>query len=474
MLSQVVYSQPPSPSGGVLKSSWYPPDGLDGDAYAYDSFTLGSTQTIDQIQWRGGYTNFQSGAGESPVFDFTISIYASIPAGIQPDVVHPPLARYTVGGNAGETPAGIIGSIPMYSYSYTLSTPFQAQAGTKYWVQIEASQRLTPNYSWPPDWGLETGTGGDGSHFQAITGGTNGGGTLYYTASGDTAFTLLSSGPAAPLTPTVTVGGGPFTYDGASHAAVATVTDVNANPVNGTVRFYYSQSGVSSPPINAGTYNVQATFTSSDPAYGNATATGSLTINPARTAVALGSSRPGPVAYGTPVTFTATVTNTDTAAVPAGYVTFLKGGTYLGRGSLVNGVATFATSTLPVGTDVITAAFSTPNFVASTSNAVTWLVSPAHTSIRLMTTATGPVAFGRPAAFSVVVTNTTTAPVPVGYVVFMDGLTVMGKVNLGPTGRASYTIKSLSRGTHAKVTALFVGTSGFLRSASAPLSLRIV
>ncbi len=201
-----VYVQPPSASGGVMKSAWYPPDGLDGDSYAYESFVLNSTQSITRIDWRGGYTNNLSGAGESPVYDFTISIYPSIAAGIQPDVTSQPLAQYTVGGNAGETSVGTVGGIPMYSYHYNLPTAFQAKAGTKYWVQIEASQGLTPNYYWPPDWGWAYGTGSDGSHFQATTGGTNGGGTLYQMLSGDLAFTLRTtvSGPGVYVSPAAT------------------------------------------------------------------------------------------------------------------------------------------------------------------------------------------------------------------------------------------------------------------------------
>ena len=51
-----------------------------------------------------------------------------------------------------------------------------ATGGIIYWLQIEASQGLTPYpYYWPPDWGFAVGTGGNGSHFRAITGGTGGG-----------------------------------------------------------------------------------------------------------------------------------------------------------------------------------------------------------------------------------------------------------------------------------------------------------
>lgn len=197
---QPVYSQPSDSTGNVYKSAWYAPDGLDGDAYVYDAFTLASSKAIQEIDWRGGYTNNKSGAGVAPVYDFTIKILPSIAAGIQPDIIATPLATYHVGNNAGETPYAMVGSEQLYDYHYALPTTFQAQAGTKYWLQIEASQGVTPTYGWPPDWGLASASGGDGSHFNAITGGTNGGGTLYYNGSGDAAFTLLSSsGPTSTI-----------------------------------------------------------------------------------------------------------------------------------------------------------------------------------------------------------------------------------------------------------------------------------
>ena len=85
-----------------------------------------------------------------------------------------------------------------------------------------------------------------------------------------------------PATPTITVNGGPFNYDGTPQAATATAAGVDGvTPVAGTLSFTYN--GSSTPPTAAGTYSVTATFTSADPDYANATATGSLTINPALT-----------------------------------------------------------------------------------------------------------------------------------------------------------------------------------------------
>lgn len=194
----IVYSQAPEGTGTVIKSAWYPPDGLDGDIYAFDDFVLNTTQNITEIRWRGGYTNYLSGAGKSPVFNFIIRFYANINTANEPDVTSKGLVKYSVGGNAGETLAGTFGGVEMYDYHYVLPKPFIATAGVKYWLQIEAEQGVTPFYYWPPDWGFSRGTGGTGGYFRAITGGTNGGGTLFQRMSGDLAFTLVNNSATQP------------------------------------------------------------------------------------------------------------------------------------------------------------------------------------------------------------------------------------------------------------------------------------
>ena len=80
-----------------------------------------------------------------------------------------------------------------------------------------------------------------------------------------------------PATPTIAVSGGPFTYDGAAHGAIGTVTGVNGEALGAAALTY---NGDPSAPINASTYAVAASF----PAGGNytaATGAGSLTILPA-------------------------------------------------------------------------------------------------------------------------------------------------------------------------------------------------
>ena len=51
----LVFEQPPDPAGGVLVSSWVPPDGTDYDQFVYDSFQIATTTPITEVHWRGGY-----------------------------------------------------------------------------------------------------------------------------------------------------------------------------------------------------------------------------------------------------------------------------------------------------------------------------------------------------------------------------------------------------------------------------------
>lgn len=183
----VVFSQAPSPSGGLIASSWVDSNGSDADMYAYDNFTLATTESITAISWRGGYIY---GGTYGSCFDFYVTFFDSIPGGSQPHVGNPQLedtnpiylVKHHVGGTANPTYAGTFGGTPMYDYTYTLPASFVAAAGTKYWVRIEASQ---PTY---PDWGIAVGTGGDGQHFQFSTGAA-----MFSMVSSDAAFTLYNA-----------------------------------------------------------------------------------------------------------------------------------------------------------------------------------------------------------------------------------------------------------------------------------------
>ena len=190
---EAIYMQLPAANGGAIQSSWYNPNnnqaGSDSDQWVWDGFRLTTTRSISEVDWRGGYDPSRLGLG-GPVTDFTVAIYSSIPAEIQPDLTAPPLAQFDVGGNAGQTLAGTFGGMAVYDYKFILPTPFQATAGTKYWLQIEASQG-----GYPPDWGIALGTGGDGQHFRKIP---LGGDYAYQIISGDAVFTLQATAVPEP------------------------------------------------------------------------------------------------------------------------------------------------------------------------------------------------------------------------------------------------------------------------------------
>jgi hypothetical protein len=177
-----------------------------------------------------------------------------------------------------------------------------------------------------------------------------------------------------------TVGSSCIFYD-------VTLGDMDVNCL-GTVNCY----------LPSGTNGVLSTSDSSYlPAYGTATgwdfATGIGTVNAAN----LANNWPSPLSattttvvsslnpanQGVSVTFTATVATAGTNA-PTGIVTFKNGGTALGTGTLstVGGVqvASYSTSTLPVGPNSITAVYGgDTNNAGSTSAVLTQNIAPTFT-----------------------------------------------------------------------------------------------
>ncbi len=177
----VVYTQPASPTGGLLLSSVRDPDGSANDQWIWEAFTLPAATDVLEIRWTGGYDPTRRGMGGA-IKMFTVSIYASNAPKTQPDLSGLPLVRYETPDNCGEAAGAVLGGVQMYTYAFTLPQAFHAQSGVKYWVQIEGYQPGSL-----PDWGLTKATGGDGFYFRKVAGETQ-----YQTLTGDTAFSLLA------------------------------------------------------------------------------------------------------------------------------------------------------------------------------------------------------------------------------------------------------------------------------------------
>jgi len=288
----IVYTQPPAGSG-LLPSAWWTPNGSDYDQYAWDNFTLASSAPVTEVKWRGG---FYYGSSTNSNTGFTISFYSSIGGNSQPDIASVfapnPLATYTVSGNPGQTSAGTIGGVAMYDYDFVLPAPFQAVAGTVYWIQIEAAQAGIP------DWGIATGSGGNGSYFRQFA---YVGDKFFTMGPGDAAFTLLTADTAiysvaASASPT---NGG--TIAGTGLFPTGVTASLVANPATNFAFVNWTQNGA----VVSSSANYSFAVTSNRTIVANFTTGSSITtlVSPASGGSVTGG---GSYTNGTSVTLTAT------------------------------------------------------------------------------------------------------------------------------------------------------------------------
>ena len=205
---------------------------------------------------------------------------------------------------------------------------------------------------------------------------------------------------------------------GQTYNGTATVTPSDANPLTGTTQFFDLYNGVSNllctlqtqtggtcpPSVGSGAQVGVHVFTAvyvpgpSDTHTGSTSPTVTITVTQdTNTATLTGSPNPSPV--GQPVTFTATFTGN--AAPPTGAVTFLNGGAAIGTATLTPGAtgfsstATLTTSTLPVGTDPITASYAaTLSFAAATTPVFNEVITPLPTGSFTLTVTPNPATTG--------------------------------------------------------------------------------
>jgi hypothetical protein len=176
-------------------------------------------------------------------------------------------------------------------------------------------------------------------------------------------------------------------------------------------------------------------------------------------------SSPTPSIYGQTVVFTATVASSIGAPPDGETVTFKQGANVLGTGLVSGGTASFSTSTLGVGTKLVTAVYGgDSDFVASTSKAASQVIGKAATTIALVSSQ-NPASFGQSITFTATVTPQFSG-IPTGTVTFLDGAKVLKTVPLS-AGSASFTTSTLAQGAHnitAKYNAStsFTGNSGLL------------
>ena len=171
-------SQPLDPFGTAYGShNETNPGGLGNFATAYDNFILSSPAQVAYVQWSGAYFNPPE---QGPINSFTISFWDDNDG--QPGSV---LTSQIISGNANELVTGTAG---IYFYSTMLSTPFTAAAGSTYWLSVVA------DIGFPPQWGWQAGTGGDGVVYQDLLG------DRYLYTGADLAFNLDTTTVPEPST----------------------------------------------------------------------------------------------------------------------------------------------------------------------------------------------------------------------------------------------------------------------------------
>lgn len=171
----VLYTQPFDGTGNVYASQ-NDTNGMGLVAQMYDNFTLGSSNTVTEIQFTGGYFNPPN---QGPIIGFTVNFYAD--AAGQPGGL---LTSTHVAGTGGETFLGNFPSSVVYTYDIS-GLSFAAASGTQYWVDVY------PDLGFPPQWGWASGTGGDGISYQDFLG-------VRSQVPADMAFTLIGGTSTIP------------------------------------------------------------------------------------------------------------------------------------------------------------------------------------------------------------------------------------------------------------------------------------
>jgi hypothetical protein len=176
--ADTLYSQPysESPDGGYWASAVE-------DLYHFDTFSLGSDALVQSVTWYGMGIEEAFGLPANHPTTFTISIYADSGIGMPGTL----LSTSTIGNGANATDTGIdfAGLLSIIQFSGSLATPFQAHAGSVYWIGISDPTAYA-------SWFWSSGTGGDGVHAGLITGGAQTG------LTDDMAFTLSGTVSAVP------------------------------------------------------------------------------------------------------------------------------------------------------------------------------------------------------------------------------------------------------------------------------------
>ncbi len=179
-------------------------------------------------------------------------------------------------------------------------------------------------------------------------------------------------------------GQGPFSLEAVDLNGDGNPDLIEAAPSSNKIQVQIAQGPQASTapipitPIGSGIHQVVATY-SGDAIYGKSSATIGITAVQVTTAITLKAAPPSS-SYGQQVALTASLAPYGAGSLSTNgeTVTFFNGKSQLGTGKLANGSASLNATSLPTGTDTLSASYAgDANFTASTSAAVPFKVSQA-------------------------------------------------------------------------------------------------
>jgi hypothetical protein len=254
----------------------------------------------------------------------------------------------------------------------------------------------------------------------------------------------------------------------------ATIHFQNLGTATGTVTFFDTSAGYASigsaMPVNnvaqltlskltSGAHAIVATYQGDSNFMGSNSPTYTENIIQAPTTITVASS-PNPISLGQTATLTATI-QPGAGNTATGAVIFLDNTVPLGSANVSNNSASFAVSSLSVGTHAITAQYSgDTNFSGSSSTPIPETVNQGSVSIAV-SSSSNPSNYGQAVTLTASIQPILVATAPTGTVTFMDGGANLGIVPLS-NGVAQFTVSTLSvgNGLHL-ISAKYNGDSNF-------------
>jgi hypothetical protein len=287
-------------------------------------------------------------------------------------------------------------------------------------------------------------------------------------------------------TTVLTQNGGTQPGQPVSFTATVTANAPGSGTPTGTVTFELSGAPIGAPVtlsggqatseilsnLTPGVYAITAIY-SGDTDFLTSTGSGNQEVGLATTTTTLVAS-PSPSTYTQAVTLTATVNVVAPGSGTAtGTVDFYNGPYLLGSALLSGGQASISTSSLPIGTDSLSASYvGDADFLPSQSAAVPQAVGVIPTSTSLATSP-NPSSYGQTVTLSATVApQSPYGGTPTGTVTFSNGSTTLGTATLSG-GQAALTVASLPVGSD-QITVTYSGDGTYGASATASASTQTV